>query len=95
VTGLAGPDRLALVMAAALPVGCATPDDSRNERYLCSKETLPMSLDETERYIEGMCLFRAPGLHDPKRGCDANWSDSVVVGEMAGYRMSRVPYSEA
>ncbi len=45
-----------LLAAAVLLVGCATPDDIRNERYLFREETLPMGLDETERYIEDIVL---------------------------------------
>jgi Xaa-Pro dipeptidase len=41
-----------------------------------------------------MCFSEEPGLYDPARGCGFNWSDTIVVGEKSGYRMSRVPYTE-
>jgi Xaa-Pro dipeptidase len=41
-----------------------------------------------------MCFSEEPGLYDPQRGCGFNWSDTIVVGEKSGYRMSQVPYSE-
>ncbi len=41
-----------------------------------------------------MCFSEEPGLYDPERGCGFNWSDTIVVGEKAGYRMSMVPYTE-
>jgi hypothetical protein len=44
------------VLAAVLLAGCATPEEIRDERYLFREETLPMSLDETERYIEDIVL---------------------------------------
>lgn len=43
----------------------------------------------------GMCFSEEPGLFDPDTGCGFNWSDTVVVGQKSGYRMSRVPYSKA
>ena len=43
---------------------------------------------------KNMCFSEEPGLYDPARGCGFNWSDTIVVGEKAGYRMSQVPYSE-
>jgi Xaa-Pro aminopeptidase len=42
----------------------------------------------------GMCFSEEPGLYDPEKGCGFNWSDTVVVGEKTGWRMSRVPYSQ-
>ncbi len=42
----------------------------------------------------GMCFSEEPGLYDPERGCGFNWSDTVVVGQKTGWRMSRVPYSQ-
>jgi Xaa-Pro aminopeptidase len=41
-----------------------------------------------------MCFSEEPGLYDPQHGCGFNWSDTIVVGEKSGYRMSQVPYSE-
>jgi Xaa-Pro aminopeptidase len=41
-----------------------------------------------------MCFSEEPGLYDPEHGCGFNWSDTIVVGEKSGYRMSRVPYTE-
>lgn len=43
-------------LVALLLVGCATPDDIRNERHLFREETLPMGLDESEDYIEDIVL---------------------------------------
>lgn len=43
---------------------------------------------------KGMCFSEEPGLFDPDTGCGFNWSDTVVVGQKSGYRMSRVPYSK-
>jgi Xaa-Pro dipeptidase len=43
---------------------------------------------------KGMTFSEEPGLFDPKSGVGFNWSDCVVTGEKAGYRMSRVPYSK-
>ena len=43
-------------LVALLLVGCATPEDIRNERHLFREETLPMGLDETEDYIEDIVL---------------------------------------
>ena len=40
-----------------------------------------------------MCFSEEPGLYDPATG-GFNWSDTVVVGEKPGYRMSRVPYGK-
>jgi Xaa-Pro aminopeptidase len=42
----------------------------------------------------GMTFSEEPGLFDPKTGVGFNWSDCVVTGAKAGYRMSRVPYSK-
>ena len=42
----------------------------------------------------GMCFSEEPGLFDPDTGCGFNWSDTVVVAQKSGYRMSRVPYSK-
>ena len=41
-----------------------------------------------------MCFSEEPGLYDPERLCGFNWSNTIVVGQKSGYRMSRVPYSE-
>jgi Xaa-Pro dipeptidase len=43
---------------------------------------------------KNMCFSEEPGLYDPEGGCGFNWSDTIVVGERSGYRMSQVPYSE-
>jgi len=43
---------------------------------------------------KNMCFSEEPGLYNPERGCGFNWSDTIVVGERSGYRMSQVPYSE-
>ena len=43
---------------------------------------------------ENMCFSQEPGLYDPKNNCGFNWSDTIVVGKKAGYRMSFVPYSK-
>jgi Xaa-Pro dipeptidase len=43
---------------------------------------------------KNMCFSEEPGLYDPDAGCGFNWSDTIVVGENSGYRMSQVPYSE-
>ena len=42
----------------------------------------------------GMCFSEEPGLYDTEKGVGFNWSDTVVVGQKSGYRMSRVPYSK-
>jgi Xaa-Pro dipeptidase len=42
----------------------------------------------------GMTFSEEPGLFDPQTGVGFNWSDCVVTGAKAGYRMSRVPYSK-
>ena len=41
-----------------------------------------------------MCFSEEPGLYDPENGCGFNWSNTIVVGERSGYRMSRVPYTK-
>ncbi|MCP4711988.1 MAG: aminopeptidase P family protein [Planctomycetes bacterium] len=41
-----------------------------------------------------MCFSEEPGLYDPDNGCGFNWSNTIVVGNKTGYRMSRVPYSK-
>jgi Xaa-Pro aminopeptidase len=43
---------------------------------------------------EGMCFSEEPGLYDPEKGCGFNWSDTIVVGQKSGWRMSRVPYTK-
>ena len=50
------PRRSVPALVALLLVGCATPEDIRNERHLFREETLPMGLDETEDYIEDIVL---------------------------------------
>ena len=41
-----------------------------------------------------MTFSEEPGLYDPANGCGFNWSDTIVVGQKSGYRMSRVPYTQ-
>ncbi len=41
-----------------------------------------------------MCFSEEPGLYDPENGCGFNWSNTIVVGQKSGYRMSRVPYTK-
>ena len=43
---------------------------------------------------QGMCFSEEPGLYDPEKGCGFNWSDTIVVGQKSGWRMSRVPYTK-
>jgi Xaa-Pro dipeptidase len=43
---------------------------------------------------KGMCFSEEPGLYDTEHACGFNWSDTIVVGQKSGYRMSRVPYSK-
>jgi Xaa-Pro aminopeptidase len=54
-----------------------------------------LALGDYTMMKKNMCFSEEPGLYDPGRGCGFNWSDTVVVGERSGYRMSRVPYDEA
>jgi Xaa-Pro aminopeptidase len=53
-----------------------------------------LALGDYTMMRQGMCFSEEPGLYDPARGCGFNWSDTVVVGEQRGWRMSRVPYTE-
>jgi Xaa-Pro dipeptidase len=53
-----------------------------------------ISLGDHTMLRRNMCFSEEPGLYDPATGCGFNWSDTVVVGEKSGYRMSRVPYSK-
>lgn len=53
-----------------------------------------LALGDYTMMRRNMCFSEEPGLYDPARGCGFNWSDTIVVGEESGYRMSRVPYSE-
>jgi Xaa-Pro aminopeptidase len=53
-----------------------------------------LALGDYTMMRKGMCFSEEPGLYDPARGCGFNWSDTVVVGEQSGWRMSRVPYTE-
>jgi Xaa-Pro aminopeptidase len=53
-----------------------------------------LALGDYTMMRKGMCFSEEPGLYDPARGCGFNWSDTVVVGEELGWRMSRVPYTE-
>ncbi len=43
---------------------------------------------------KNMCFSEEPGLYDPEKRCGFNWSNTIVVGEKSGWRMSRVPYSK-
>ncbi|MBI4161719.1 MAG: aminopeptidase P family protein [Acidobacteria bacterium] len=53
-----------------------------------------LALGDHTMLRRNMCFSEEPGLYDPEKGCGFNWSDTVVVGEKSGYRMSRVPYTE-
>jgi len=53
-----------------------------------------LALGDHTMLRRGMCFSEEPGLYDPERGCGFNWSDTVVVGNKSGYRMSRVPYTK-
>ena len=53
-----------------------------------------LALGDYTMMRKNMCFSEEPGLYDPGRGAGFNWSDTVVVGEKSGYRMSRVPYTE-
>ena len=53
-----------------------------------------LALGDYTMMQKNMCFSEEPGLYDSERGCGFNWSDTIVVGERSGYRMSRVPYSE-
>ena len=53
-----------------------------------------LALGDYTMMQKNMCFSEEPGLYDPGRGCGFNWSDTIVVGEKSGYRMSQVPYSE-
>jgi hypothetical protein len=35
-----------------------------------------------------------PGLHDPENGCGYNPSDTLLIMEKGGLRMSSVPFSK-
>jgi Xaa-Pro dipeptidase len=52
-----------------------------------------LSLGDHTMLRRNMCFSEEPGLYDPEHGVGFNWSDTVVVGEKTGYRMSRVPYT--
>ncbi len=52
-----------------------------------------LALGDYTMMRRNMCFSEEPGLYDPEQGCGFNWSDTVVVGERSGWRMSRVPYS--
>lgn len=43
---------------------------------------------------KNMLFSQEPGLYDPENGVGYNWSDTIVTGVGAGYRMSRVPYTK-
>jgi len=53
-----------------------------------------LALGDHTMLRRNMCFSEEPGLYDAEHGCGFNWSDTVVVGDKRGYRMSRVPYSE-
>lgn len=53
-----------------------------------------LALGDYTMMVRDMCFSEEPGLYDPDAGAGFNWSDTVVVGERSGYRMSRVPYSQ-
>jgi hypothetical protein len=52
--------RFLFIATLAVAASCATPDDIRNEKYLFREEYLPMTLDETEDYIERIVLNCGP-----------------------------------
>ena len=52
--------RLLLIAGLVLLASCASPSDIRNEKYLFREEYLPMTLDETESYIERIVLNCGP-----------------------------------
>ncbi len=43
---------------------------------------------------QNMCFSEEPGLYDLPNKVGFNWSDTIVVGDQKGYRMSMVPYSK-
>ena len=53
-----------------------------------------LALGDYTMLRRNMCFSEEPGLYDPGTGCGFNWSDTVVVGEKSGWRMSQVPYTE-
>ncbi len=53
-----------------------------------------LALGDYTMMKKNMCFSEEPGLYDSENGYGFNWSDTVVVGENSGYRMSRVPYSK-
>jgi Xaa-Pro aminopeptidase len=53
-----------------------------------------LALGDYTMMKKNMCFSEEPGLYDTDKACGFNWSDTVVVGEGSGYRMSRVPYTE-
>ena len=53
-----------------------------------------LALGDYTMMRKNMCFSEEPGLYDPEHGSGFNWSDTIVVGEKTGYRMSRVPYSK-
>lgn len=53
-----------------------------------------LALGDYTMLRRNMCFSQEPGLYDPEHGCGFNWSDTVVVGERSGWRMSLVPYSK-
>jgi Xaa-Pro dipeptidase len=52
-----------------------------------------LSLGDQTMLRANMCFSEEPGLYDARTGCGFNWSDTIVVGQKAAYRMSRVPYT--
>jgi Xaa-Pro dipeptidase len=53
-----------------------------------------IALGDTTVLKKGMCFSEEPGLYDLANKVGFNWSDTIVVGEKKGYRMSMVPYSK-
>jgi Xaa-Pro aminopeptidase len=53
-----------------------------------------LALGDHTMLRKNMCFSEEPGLYDPEHGYGFNWSDTVVVGTKAGYRMSFVPYDK-
>jgi Xaa-Pro aminopeptidase len=53
-----------------------------------------LALGDYTMLRRNMCFSEEPGLYDPESGCGFNWSDTIVVGQNSGWRMSRVPYTE-
>lgn len=52
-----------------------------------------LALGDYTMLEKDMCFSEEPGLYDTARGVGFNWSNTIVVGERSGWRMSRVPYT--